>query len=99
MLDFLKKLFDTLWRVFGRRGNAEDAWIDNDAALTPREALIRQITGVLQWGAIINAAVLVVSLLLVGFRVIDVNSLPSLLLGGVEADPGVVVIAGLIGIA
>jgi ABC-2 type transport system permease protein len=99
MLDFIKKLFDTLWRVFGRRGNAEDAWIDNDAALTPREALIRRITRVLQWGAIINAAVLVVSLLLVGFRVIDVNSLPSLLLGGVEADPGVVVIAGLIGIA
>jgi ABC-2 type transport system permease protein len=99
MLDFLKKLFDTLWRVFGRRGNAEDAWIDNDAALTPREGLIRRITRVLQWGAIINAAVLIVSLVLVGFRVIDVNSLPSLLLGGVEADPGVLVIAGLIGIA
>jgi ABC-2 type transport system permease protein len=99
MLDFLKKLFDTLWRVFGRRGNAEDAWIDNDAALTPREALIRRITRVLQWGAIINAAVLIVSLVLVGARIIDVNTLPSLLLGGVEADPGVVVIAGLIGIA
>ena len=99
MLDFLKKLLDTLWRVFGRRGNAEDAWIDNDAALTAREALVRRITRVLQWGAIINAAALAVSLILVGFRIIDVNSLPSLLLGGLDADPGVLVIAGLIGIA
>ncbi|MDQ7027093.1 MAG: hypothetical protein Q9P01_18155 [Anaerolineae bacterium] len=99
MLAFLRKILDTLWRIFGRRGNAEDAWIDNDAALTPREALIRQITKVLQWGAMINALALILSLILVGFQFIDVNSLPSLLLGGLDADRGVLVIAGLIGIA
>lgn len=99
MLAFLRKFFNTLWRVFGRRGNAEDAWIDNDAALTPREALIRQITKVLQWGAIVNALALILSLILVGFQFINVTSLPSLLLGGLDADPGVLVIAGLIGIA
>jgi ABC-2 type transport system permease protein len=99
MRDFLQKFFDTLWRVFGRRGNAEDAWIDNDAALTPREELVRQITRVLQWGAIVNALVLFLLLILIGFRVIGVQQLASFLLGGIDADPGVLVIAGLIGIA
>jgi len=100
MMGFVRSVLKTLWQIFGPSGNArEDAWIDNEAALTPREGLIRRVTTILQIGAFVNGIALVAALLALEVGSLTVDTLPTLLFGNLDADLRILVIAGLMGIA
>jgi len=91
ILNSLRKLIFT--------GNAgEDAWIDNEAPLTPREGLVRRAGAVLHWGAILNGAVaaVIIGLLWSGF--LQIAELWAVLLPGTTLTPGVAVLIGILGI-
>lgn len=80
----------------GERG--EDAWVDMDATMTPREALVRRVSRVLQIGAALNALVLLALLLLLALGGLTAEQLRPVLLGGPALSVNAAVLFGLIGI-
>lgn len=99
MAQLTRNLLNGVRTVLGSSPEGEDAWIDNDAPLTPREHMIRQTGRVLQLGALLNGAILLLMLLLLAFNIFAADAASNLLLGGIEAGAGVAVTFGILGIA
>lgn len=57
-MQYAKSFLKLLLEIFGTSGNIEESWVDSDTALSPREKLVRKISRVMQWGAILNGLVL-----------------------------------------
>jgi hypothetical protein len=99
MIQIVRNALSFLYDVFGRRGNAEEAWIDLDSALTPREGLVRRMAAILQWGSLIGFLLLIVLLLLLATGTLLPDALAGWLVAGTEATGGVRALVGLAGIA
>lgn len=98
MIQMVRNALSLLYDVFGRRGNAEEAWIDMDVALTPREGLVRRLTAILQAGSLIGFALLIVLLLLLASASVTPDQLAGWLFGGIDETSGVRTLIGLAGI-
>jgi ABC-2 type transport system permease protein len=100
-MQYTRALFKGILESFGiRRGTepTEEAWVDNDAALTERERLMRQITAIFQWGAALNALVLLVLVLLLGVEAIVPSQIQGILLSGIDGEAGTLTLLALLGI-
>jgi ABC-2 type transport system permease protein len=100
-MQYTRALFKGILESFGIRGGAEpgeEAWVDNDAALTEREKLMRQITAIFQWGAVLNALSLLLLLVLLGLGLVAASQIQGILLAGMESDAATLTLLGLLGI-
>lgn len=100
-MQYTKALFKGILESFGLRGGgipSEEAWVDNDSTLTERERLMRRITAIFQWGAVLNALVLIVLLLLLAFNIVTPTQLQGILFAGLGADAGTTTLLGLLAI-
>lgn len=95
---FVQNIFRILFNTFGAGGNVtEEAWIDNDSILTPREGLIRRIGRILTWSGIAYGLVLLVVMLLVGFGIVGFGAMADVLLRGTNYSDGTRLLVGLMG--
>lgn len=85
MTQLIRNTYSTLRGIFGTGSQNDDAWIDSDALLTPREARLKKAAGILQWSAAGNSVLAVLVLLLVAVGA--GQSLPGLLAGGYTGTP------------
>src|SRR5688572_4904226 len=100
-MQYTKALFKGILESFGLRGGgvpSEEAWVDNDATLTERERLMRRITAIFQWGAVLNALVLIVLLFLLAFNIVTPTQLQGILFAGLGADAGTTSLLGFLAI-
>ena len=100
-MTFVQNVLRALFNVFGTRGNVgEEAWIDNDDALTPRERLVKRIGRVYVVGAIVNALVLVGVLLGLALGGVTTGAIADLTLRAWDSTigAGTQVLVGLIAI-
>jgi ABC-type transport system involved in multi-copper enzyme maturation permease subunit len=98
-MNYVKRTMTLLGRVFGGDTAGNDAWIDTEAPLTPREARIRRMTQLLQWSAILNGAAWLVLMLLFAAGAFNPQSLSSILLGGYSGDSATAVLLSMTGLA
>ena len=97
MTQMIKNTFSTVRSIFGAGSSTDDAWIDSDALLTPREARLKKAARILQWTAAGNAALAVPILLIVATGA--GASLPGLLVGGFTGSAATAIPVLLLGIA
>ena len=100
-MQYTRALFKGILESFGIKSGSpmgEEAWVDNDAALTEREKLMRQITTIFQWGAIVNGLVLLLLLLVLAFGTISPSQIAGILLAGLGQEAGTITLLGLLAI-
>lgn len=97
-MNLVTNILRALFRTFGSGANVtEEAWIDNDQSLTPREALIRRMGKILTWSGIGYGLILLVVMLLVGFGLIGFEAIADVLLRGTTNDAGTRILLGFMG--
>jgi hypothetical protein len=69
-MQYAKSFLKLLIEVFGSGGNIEEAWVDSDISLSPREKLVGQVSRVMQWAAISNGLILLMAMLAIWFELI-----------------------------
>ncbi len=97
MTQFTDTIFQTIRSVFAGR-SGEESWVDNDAALTPREVRVRRIATILQWGGLLNLVLLIVLGLILALDAVQAAGLSSVLLASLQATAEARVLLGLAGI-
>ncbi|MEO0596625.1 MAG: hypothetical protein AAF126_10975 [Chloroflexota bacterium] len=97
-MQYAKSITKGILTFFNGNRNAEEAWVDDDATLTPREKLVRQIATIFQWGTIINLIALLLLNLLLAFNAIDASQLASWILPAWNGTAGDAALTGLLAI-
>ncbi|MEM9955136.1 MAG: hypothetical protein AAF846_26240 [Chloroflexota bacterium] len=98
-MQYARSILKTMTAIFGADTNSEEAWVDSDSFLTPREQLVRRVAVIMQWGAIINLIVLFALNLLLAFDVVSADTMGNWLFSGWIGTTGEMTIIGLVAIA
>lgn len=98
-MQYAKGLLKLLIEVFGTGGNIEEAWVDSDVSATPREKLVRQISKVMQWAAIVNGLVVFLAMLALWFEVVQAADMSQFLLSHPIISADMLTVIGLMLIA
>lgn len=97
-MQYAKNILKSVISIFGEGGSEEEAWVDNDAALTPRERLVRRISAIMQWGSIVNLLLLILLNLLLIFNVVEASQMGNWLFSGWIDTSGEMTLLGLVAI-
>ncbi|MGJ3237256.1 MAG: ABC transporter permease [Anaerolineae bacterium] len=95
-MQYARSMFKNLLNAIDGGDNGEEAWVDNDASLTPRERLVRRIASIMQWSAIVNALVLLILNLLLATNTISASQLGGWILSAWEGSGGEMALMGLL---
>lgn len=97
-MQYAKNILKTVLSIFGGGNLAEEAWVDNDEALTPREKLVRKISTIMQWGSIVNLLILIALNLMLAFNMAEAEQMGNWLLSGWIGTTGEMTLLGLVAI-
>lgn len=97
-MQYARSFLKLLIEVFGSGGNTEEAWVDSNVSLTPREKIISQTSRAMQWGAIINILVLMMAMFLIASGTLAASDMSSWLLSGLNESGNMLTVIGLIGV-
>ena len=97
-MQYAKNILRAAISIFGDGSSGEEAWVDTDAALTPREKLVQRISAIMQWGSIVNLLVLIVLNLLLVFNTVEASQMSNWLLSGWIGTTGEMTLLGLVAI-
>lgn len=97
-MQYARTMLKNLGSLIGG-SSAEEAWVDNDDSLSPREALVRRIASVMQFGTIANLVVLLALNLLLMFGIVESVQMGQWLLPAWVGTSGEMTLLGLVGIS
>ena len=97
-MQYAKSMLKNLSNLFGSGIGAEEAWVDNDNSLTPREKLVRQISAIMQWGSIVNMLLLLVLNIILAFGFAEASEMGTWLFSGWAGTTGEMTLLGLVAI-
>lgn len=97
-MQYARSVFKNITSIFGGSSNLEEAWVDNQDSLTPRERLVRRISAIMQWGTIANMVVLLLLNLLLAFHVVEAAQMSEWLFSGWAGTAGEMTLLGLLAI-
>lgn len=97
-MQYVTSVTKNILTFFNGNRNVEEAWIDDNAALSPREKMVRRVATIFQWGTLVNLLVLLVLNLLLTFNAIDAPQLASWTLPGWDGTAGDAALVGMLAI-
>ena len=95
-MQYAKTIFKTLTGAITGTLDGEEAWVDTDESLTPREKLVRQVASIMQWGSIVNLLVLLVLNILLAFDVVVADTMGNWLFSGWIGTTGEMTLLGFV---
>jgi len=97
-MQYAKTIFKTLTGAITGTLDGEEAWVDTDESLTPREKLVRQVASIMQWGSIVNLLVLLTLNILLAFDVMEADTMGNWLFSGWIGTTGEMTLLGFVAI-
>src|SRR5690606_15066855 len=88
-------MLKNLTTLFGSGSGVEEAWVDSDESLTPREKLVRQISAIMQWGSIVNMLLLLVLNFILAFGYAEASEMGTWIFSGWDGTTGEMNLLGL----
>jgi MFS family permease len=97
-MQYARSILKSLTSLIGGSDSIEEAWVDTDESLSPREKLVRQIAGIMQWGSIANVLLLLVLNLLLAFNYVEATQMSNWLFSGWLGSVSEMTLLGMVAI-
>ena len=97
-MQYAKSIFKTVIGTITGTLDSEEAWVDTDESLTPREKLVRQVARIMQWGSIVNLLVLLALNMLLAFEMVSADTMSGWIFSGWIGTTGEMTLLGLVAI-